>query len=198
MKLRIVFALALGGAACAQEATPTPAAAHSLAEVHRIYVEALSGGNATQGLRDVIIASLNSTGLFILTDDPKRADAILRGAADDRVFTDTFDSDRSVGGRMDAGLYGSGGRSTRSGGGYGGSMGTDREAYHIKERKHEAFAAIRLVNLAGDTLWSTTQESQGAKFRSASTDVGMKIARQIATDMARAQGTVGAATPPRP
>jgi hypothetical protein len=175
-----------------------PAQQAEQAEVRRVYVEALSGGGGAEPLRQVIISSLNATGLFILTDDPKRADAILRGAADDSTFTNTYDSDRSGGGRVDAGLYGSGSRSARSGGGYGGSMSTDREAYHIKERKHEAYAAVRLVNRAGDTLWSTTQESQGAKFRGASTDVGAKIAHQMVIDMARIQRSGSSAANSRP
>ena len=35
----------------------------------------------------------------------------------------------------------------------------------------QAVAAVRLVNKDGDVIWSTTQESQGGKFRRASTDV---------------------------
>src|SRR5947208_15196010 len=54
-----------------------------LGQVQRIYVEPLSGTAAAQALRELIIASLNSTKLFVLTDNPDRADATLKGAADD-------------------------------------------------------------------------------------------------------------------
>jgi hypothetical protein len=57
----------------------------------------------------------------------------------------------------------------------------------IQERKHEASASVRLVNRDGDVIWSTTQESQGAKFRSASADVAEKIARQLSQDLERAR-----------
>ena len=51
----------------------------------------------------------------------------------------------------------------------------DKDSTEIKERKHEALATVRLVNKDGDVIWSTTQESNGAKFRGASADVADKI-----------------------
>ncbi len=57
---------------------------------------------------------------------------------------------------------------------YGGLSVGDNESHHIKERKHEAYAAVRLCNRDGDVLWSTTQESMGAKFHGASADVAAK------------------------
>ena len=57
---------------------------------------------------------------------------------------------------------------------------------HLK-RKHAAVAAVRIVNKEGDVLWSTTQESFGAKFRSASADIAGKITRQLRTDLDRAR-----------
>jgi len=63
----------------------------------------------------------------------------------------------------------------------------ENESHHIKERKHEAYAAVRLCNRDGDVLWSTTQESLGAKFRSASADVAAKVAKQLTLDVDRAR-----------
>lgn len=155
-----------------------------LSQVQRIYVEPLTGGAAAQALRELIISSLNSTKLFVLTDNPDRADATLKGAGDDKAFEDTFESDKSLGGRTGAGIYGLAGRSTTrsSGGGYGAESTTERESHRIKERKHEAYATVRLCNNVGDVIWSTTQESPGAKFRGASADVATKIARQLIID----------------
>jgi hypothetical protein len=155
-----------------------------LSQVQRIYVEPLTGSAAAQALRELIIASLNSTKLFVLTDNPDRADVTLKGAGDDKTFEDTFDTDRSLGGRSGAGIYGLAGRSTRStgGGGYGAESTSERESHRIKERKHEAYATVRLCNNVGDVIWSTTQESPGAKFRGASADVATKIARQLTID----------------
>ena len=48
-------------------------------------------------------------------------------------------------------------------------------------------AAVRLVNKEGDVIWATTQESLGAKFRGASTDVAEKITTRLKEDYARAR-----------
>ena len=61
----------------------------------------------------------------------------------------------------------------------------ENEATNIHERKHEAMATVRLVNKDGDVMWSTTQESIGAKFRGASADVADKITKQLTADMER-------------
>ena len=54
-------------------------------------------------------------------------------------------------------------------------------------RRHEAVAAVRLVNKEGDVIWSTTQESLGAKFRGASSDVADKITARLKEDFVRAK-----------
>ena len=53
-------------------------------------------------------------------------------------------------------------------------------------------AAVRLVNKEGDVIWATTQESLGAKFRGASTDVAEKITSKLKEDFARARKLVTA------
>jgi hypothetical protein len=169
----------------------------SLLAVKRIYVEQLKGGAQADSVRELIIASLDSTKLFILTDNPERADAVLKGAADDHAFVDTFDTedsvnDRETGGKTSGGLY-----SSKSGGYLGLGVGGN-ESHHIKERKHEAYAAVRLCNKDGDVLWSTSQESLGAKFRGASADVAAKIARQMTLDFERARRAAAPAPAPKP
>jgi hypothetical protein len=65
----------------------------------------------------------------------------------------------------------------------------ENESSSVKERKHEAMASVRLVNKEGDVVWSTTQESTGAKFRGATADVADKITRQLLGDVERLKGT---------
>lgn len=159
----------------------------SLLDVKRVYVAQLTGGPQADALRELIIASLDSTKLFVLTDNEERADAVLKGAADDHAFTDTFDSDESVNTKENGGKSSGSSSYSRGNGGYLGLGVGENESHHIKERKHEAYAAVRLCNRDGDVLWSTTQESLGAKFRGASSDVAAKIARQLTLDMDRAR-----------
>ena len=61
------------------------------------------------------------------------------------------------------------------------------ESEHSTERRHEAIAAVRLVNKDGDVIWSTTQESLGAKFRGASADVAEKITTRLKEDFDKAR-----------
>lgn len=162
------------------------AAAADLSEVlsiRRVYVDKFNGENAPQ-IRDMIIASLQRAGLFVITENPDRADAVLRGSAEDLVFTDVFQSGESLSTRVGvaAGRGAAGSRTGREFGSAQASAG-ESENTRIQERKHEASASVRLVNRDGDVIWSTTQESQGAKFRSASADVAEKITRQLLLDI---------------
>jgi hypothetical protein len=186
--MRGVYLALLVPAVLAAQNTGAGSPTNSLLDIKRIYVAPLTGGKESAALRDLIIAGLDSTKLFVLTENPDRADAILKGAADDNTFTDTFDSGESVNAHQTLGKYGSGASAaTRTGGGYGAVAMGENDIHHIKERKHEAYAAVRLCNKDGDVLWSTTQESLGAKFRGASADVAAKIAHQLAIDYDRAR-----------
>lgn len=168
---------------------------NQLLGIKRVYVDRLSGGETAAQMRDLIIASLQGSKLFVITENPERADATLRGAAEDLIYTDVFDSSDSVdihGGGSGRQASSSGERGPRSGYSESSSNGRalsvgagEHESLNTKERKHEALASVRLVNKDGDVIWSTTQESNGAKFRGASADVADKIARQLANEYDR-------------
>ncbi len=176
-----------------------------LLEVRRIHVERLSGGEGADQIRDMIISSLQRTGLFVLTENPERADAFLRGSAEDLIYTDVYQSAEGIDARGAVAL----GTPRTSTGRYIGGRGVsasagagENESSRIQERKHEASAAVRLVDRDGDVLWSTIQESKGAKFRGAAADVAEKITRQLMADLERLRkgppiGTIRAEPPAR-
>lgn len=158
------------------EATLSP-----LLNVRRVYVDRLTGENSAS-VRDMIINAIQSAGAFRITEDADKADAVLRGSADDQIFNEQFQSSEGV--HAGAAI----------GSAYGGKSGVprlsatvgDNESVHTNERKHEAAAAVRLVTKDGDVIWSTTQESQGGKFKGAASDVADKVVRQLMSDMERA------------
>ena len=154
-----------------------------LLKIRRLYVEKLSGGDTAVQIRDILIGAIQSTRLFTVTENPEKADCTLKGSAEDLVFTDTFQSNEGIQARTQVGSARSAG-TTR--GGIGFSVG-ENESTRIAERKHEATLTVRLVNKEGDVIWSTTQESLGAKFRGASADVAAKVTRQLTDDFARAR-----------
>ena len=69
----------------------------------------------------------------------------------------------------------------------------ENESEHSSERRHEAVAAVRIINKDGDVIWATTQESLGAKFRGASADVAEKITAKLKEDFARARKLINSA-----
>jgi hypothetical protein len=186
------LALALWGgqappAAPARDAELDRANLGQLLSVRRVYVDRLNGGETASQLRDMIIGSLERSRLFAVTENAERADAVLRGSAEDLVFTDSISSSEGINGRAGFGATNGATTSSRKKSVYANGGVSDQESVHISERKHEATASVRLVTKDGDVIWSTTQESLGAKFRGASADVAEKITRQLLTDFERAR-----------
>jgi hypothetical protein len=155
-----------------------------LTTIKRVYVDRLTGGETAAQMRDILISSMAGAQLFILTENPERADATLRGAAEDLVFTDVHTTSDGVNAHANVGS----GRTTAAQ-----RMSTagitlgENESEHSTDRRHEAIAAVRLVNKDGDVIWSTTQESLGAKFRGASSDVAEKITGKLKEDFEKAR-----------
>jgi hypothetical protein len=186
MILRSIIVAFLAISANAQEDTSV-----QLLNVRRVYVDKLTGGETAAQMRDLLITALQSTKLFVVTENEARADAFLRGAAEDLIYTDSFNTSDNI----TVGLRGSSGQSSSAGSGVNRAAESTRqskglnigehESSDIKERKHEALATVRLVNKEGDVMWSTTQESNGAKFRGASADVADRITRQLLAEYDR-------------
>lgn len=171
-----------------------PSEADQLLCVRRVFVDKLDGDETALQMRDMIISALQQTHLFVVTENQERADAFLRGSSEDLVFTETHASSDGVNAHVQA----STGSSAYKGGSFnksvGGSLG-ENESSHSVERRHEASAAIRLVNKDGDVIWSSTQESQGGKFKGSMADVAEKVTRQLADDVVRARSARAPAPP---
>jgi hypothetical protein len=193
--LAVAFSLAAAG----EPPSPPPAEAATadvrpdealvrLLDVRRVFVDRLGGGEVAAQIRDMIITSLQASKLFIITENESRADAFLRGSAEDLIFTDAYASSDGVNGRAYAGVGSNPDRNAtnRRSRSLGVTVG-ENESTRIEERKHEATASVRIVGKDGDVLWSTTQESAGGKFRGAGADVADKVARQLLKDYEEAR-----------
>ena len=160
--------------------------AQELPQVRKIYVEDLAGDRTAGQIRDMIIAALQRSAVFQLTENPARADAVLKGSAEDLVFTETHQSSDGVTAHASLGSIpisiNERGNHRLPSAGVG-----ENESEKVSERKHEAFASVRLINKEGDVIWSTTQESLGAKFRGASADVADKVMKQLLADLEKAK-----------
>jgi hypothetical protein len=133
----------------------------------RVFVDRFSCVETASQMRDMILSGLQNAKLFVVTKNPDRADAFLRESAEDLVFTDEHSSSDSIHAQanLSCGSSYSGPtngheQTNRSQGvGFG-----DSESSRTLERRHEAVAAIRVVNKRRDVIWSTTQKSVGVSF----------------------------------
>jgi hypothetical protein len=154
-----------------------------LANVRRIYVDILTGGESALRIRDLLMSKIQASRLFIITEDEDKADAVLKGAGRDEVFTDTFQSSEGINAHSQISIAGRGSSNQTYSDRTYGSVGVgENENHRIEERKHEAIAAVRLVNKDGDVIWSDTEESLGAKFVGASVDVAEKVTKRLVAD----------------
>ncbi len=191
IKLIVIASAALSVFAADQPPTSTAlqeAGLRQLRAVRRVYVDRLTGGETAAQMRDILISTLANAELFVLTENQERADCILRGASEDLVFTEVHQSADGINAHANLGAssrsynQGSSYRNNTAGVGIG-----ENESDRSSERRHEAIAAVRLVNKDGDVIWSTTQESLGAKFHGASADVAEKITARLKDDFEKAR-----------
>jgi hypothetical protein len=179
------------------EQTPEEQATEQLSKVRRIYIAILTGGDSALQLRDLLMTSLHKSKQFVITEDEDKADAVLKGAGDDDVFTDTFQSSEGINAHSQISAGSSEGLrnySSSSSTHSGGLTVGENDSRRTEERKHEAIATVRLVGKDGDVIWSATAESLGAKFMGASADVADKIAKRLVTDFKAAKLQVASQT----
>jgi hypothetical protein len=178
-----------------EDVSPEEETLAQLTKVRRIYVDILTGGESALKIRDLLMSSIQASKLFIVTEEEDKADAVLKGAGHDEVFTDSFQSSDNINAHSQLSLaLGSNNSSTanqrysdRNNLSFGAG---ESESRKTEERKHEAIATVRLVNKDGDVIWSATEESLGAKFVGASVDVVEKITKKLSADYRRAKAQI--------
>jgi len=190
--LLYILMLLVPFAAADDDQAPEEETAGQLAKVRRIYVDILTGGDTALQIRELLMTSLQRSKQFIITENEDKADAVLKGAGEDEVFTDTFQASEGINAHSQLGEGGS--ASTRN---YASSTNNhsagltigENSSRHTEERKHEAIATVRLVGKNGDVIWSATAESLGGKFLGASADVADKIAKRLVADFKTAKAS---------
>ena len=190
MRFVISLLLLVAPICVAEDHAAEDESAAQLAKVRRIYVDILTGGDTALQIRDLIMTSLQRSKQFIITENEEKADAVLKGAGEDEVFTDSFQSSEGINAHTQLG--GGETSSTRNYAStnqnrYAGITVGENSSRHTEERKHEAIATVRLVSKGGDVIWSATAESLGGKFLGASADVADKIAKRLVADFRAAK-----------
>jgi hypothetical protein len=164
---------------------PAPDARSELAakllNVKRIYVESFGDDEESKTLQAMVINALDESKRFIVTENKDKADAILKGRSVEKTSQEVHATSEATGVARAAGSRS--GEVSSSG---GTAMGIQNSKLST-ETTHEARLAVRLVSQDGDVIWSTTQESQGAKFKSSSADVADKVVKQLLHELDKAK-----------
>jgi|SRR5208337_1093894 len=189
--------------AAAVQATPTQTPPPSrdadtdhaaLLKVKRIFVDSFGDDVISKELQSMIVSALVATKRFKVTENRDRADAILKGVALEKTSQElhAYGESTAVGGTS-GGSHGeiSGANGTVSGSSSGGfiarHMGTSDSSVNT-ETINEARVAVRLVNPDGDVIWTSTQESKGAKYKGSSADAADKVVKQLLRDVEKLEG----------
>jgi len=125
----------------------------------------------------MVINALNESKKFTLTEKCDKADATLKGISTEQVHQESRSS----------------------------SEGTSIKRAEISESSHstetinEVRVAVRIVARdSGDVLWSTTQESKGAKYKGASADAADKVMKQLLRDLEKLEKERSSASTKKP
>ena len=199
-----------------QNSDPTVVASgKALSQIKRIYVESFGDDPISKEMQAMVVDSLSKSKVFAVTENRDKADAILKGSTLEKTSQEAHSysdgtlvgvaqssvngsvhgsSSGDLSGSFDNGTGNINGSST----GYvNGSINGSSSSTHMADRTsissintvNDARASVRLINSDGDVIWTTTQESKGAKYKEASADVADKIVKQLIWAVAKPVGT---------
>jgi len=162
--------------------------AEKLLKAKRIFVESFGEDSTNRTLQSMVVDALRSSHRFIVTENKDKADLTLKGAALEKTSQElhAIGSATVAGaaGGHSASVVGNGGSvSGSSSGGFAAHGLGIEDSQASTETINDARVAVRLVSRDGDVVWSTTQESKGAKYKGASADVSDKIVKQLLRDI---------------
>ncbi len=192
-------AQAQAAAAPARVSAPT-----DLVKVKRIYVDSFGDDPISKEMQSMIVSALVASKRFTVTENRNRADAVLKGVALEKTSQElhAYGDSTAVGGAAGSHhgdlngsvVNGTGSISGSSSGGFIAHHAGISDSSVNTETIDRARVAIRLVNTDGDVIWTTTQESKGAKYKGASADAADMCVKQLVRDIAKLE----AATAPQP
>jgi curli biogenesis system outer membrane secretion channel CsgG len=201
------------GAAAAPSTQPARPAAKTnpdsdpaeLLKVKRIFVDSFGDDVISKEMQSMIVSALVDTKRFKVTENRERADAILKGVALEKTSQElhAFGESTAVGGASGGShgeisgsvVNGNGSISGSSNGGFAARHAATNDSSVNTETINEARVAVRLVNSEGDIIWTSTQESKGAKYKGASADVADKCVKQLLHDVEKLQRSVAPQEP---
>jgi hypothetical protein len=167
--------------------------AAKLLHVRRIFVDSFGEDALSKQVQAMVINSLAATKKFIITENKDKADAILKGTALEKTSQELHATSEgtsvagAAGGHhssvFGSSVNGNGVVSGSSSGGFAARAAGISDSEASTETINDARVAVRLVSSDGDVIWTSTQESTGAKYKGASADVADKVVKQQMSDL---------------
>jgi curli biogenesis system outer membrane secretion channel CsgG len=176
-----------------------PEIAEKLLKVRRIYVDSFGEDNVSKQLQAMVINALDASKRFIITENKEKADAILKGSALEKTSQEFHALGEGAAAGVAVGAHsgsvsgsvvgGTGSISGSHSGGFAAKTMAAEDTVASTETINDARLAVRLVAADGDVIWTTTQESKGAKYKGASADVADKVVKQLLRDLEKLEKT---------
>jgi curli biogenesis system outer membrane secretion channel CsgG len=167
-----------------------------LLKVKRIFVESFGDDTVSKQIQAMVVSSLTQSKKFIVTENRERADAVLKGSGLEKTsqevhaYSDSTAAGGAAGGHSGSvsghWVNGTGSVSGSSSGGFVSRAAAISDSSLNTETVNDARIAVRLVDRDGDVIWTTTQESKGAKYKSATADVADNVVKQLVRDLDKA------------
>lgn len=167
--------------AVAQQAATPPDPAARLVTVKRIYVDSFGDDPIARQVQAMVINSLAESKRFVVTENKDKSDAALKGTAIEKTSQEQHAYSE---GTAVAGVGGSASGGTAAVSGHSAAI---KDSSFSTETINDARVSVRLVGQDGDVIWTSTQESKGAKYKGATADVAEKIVKQLLRDVERAE-----------
>jgi hypothetical protein len=161
--------------------------------VTRIYIDDFGSDPVAKQIQAMVVNSISESKRFIITENREKADAIMKGMALEKTSQEFHGlNDKAAAATSHSGLSSgvNGSINGVSGSTHAFSIGSAIAADDSSastETINDARVAVRLVAADGDVIWSTTQESRGAKYKGASADIADKVVKQLILDLEKLQ-----------
>lgn len=176
-----------------------------LLTITRIYVDDFGSDPVARQIQAMVVNSISESKRFIVTENKEKADAVLKGTAMEKTSQEFHALNDKAAAGSSHGYHsgsvsgsvnnGTGSISGSSSGYHAGSVVAADDSTASTETINDARVAVRLVSADGDVIWSTTQESRGAKYKGASADVADKVIKRLMSDLDRLQTSVAGNKP---
>ena len=168
-----------------------------LLRVKRIYVDNFGDDLISKQIQAMVINSLSESKRFIITENKEKADAVLKGTALEKTSQEFHGTSEGTGVASAAGghhgsvsgsfVNGSGTVSGSSSGSFAAQAARIDDSVATTETINNARVAVRLVDKDGDVIWTSSQESTGAKYKGASADVADQVVKKLLRDLEKLQ-----------